>query len=109
MESAQRIALDPRPEVRTSGIKLLFDIMTRHSAALAGDEGRVWDMAFPLLMEVAKNVQLSNEAHAQSARGAAPKARPTPPQPPLLRRCICKRYTTAHRLSDLLDFRLQQH
>lgn len=79
MESAQRIALDPRPEVRTSGIKLLFDIMTRHSAALAGDEGRVWDMAFPLLMEVAKNVQLSNEAHAQSGRGVAPQVLPPPP------------------------------
>jgi hypothetical protein len=66
MESAQRIALEPRPEVRTSGIKLLFDIMTRHSVALADEEGRVWDMAFPLLMEVVKNVQLSDEAHSSS-------------------------------------------
>jgi hypothetical protein len=71
MESAQRISLDSRPEVRTSGIKLLFDIMTRHGVVLLGDEGRVWDMAFPLLMEVAKNVQLSDEAHAQSAVGAS--------------------------------------
>jgi hypothetical protein len=71
MESAQRISLDSRPEVRTSGIKLLFDIMTRHGVVLLGDEGRVWDMAFPLLMEVAKNVLLSDEAHAQSAPGSS--------------------------------------
>jgi hypothetical protein len=67
LESAQRIALEPRPEIRTSGIKLLFDLTTRHGSALSGAEGRVWDMAFPLLMEVAKNVQLSDEAHQTSA------------------------------------------
>ena len=44
-------------QVRSSGIKLLFDIMTRHSAALVGEERRVWDMAFPLLLEVARQVQ----------------------------------------------------
>jgi hypothetical protein len=43
-------------QVRTSGIKLLFDIMTRHSASLGGEERRVWDMALPLLLEVARNV-----------------------------------------------------
>lgn len=69
MECAQRIALEPRPEVRTSGIRLLFDIMTRHGVTLAGEEGLVWDMAFPLLMEVAKNAQLSDEAHRTAAAG----------------------------------------
>ena len=61
--------------MRTSGVRLLFDIMTRHGSALSGEEGRVWDMAFPLLMEVAKNAHLSDEAHRLAAGPLGAKAR----------------------------------
>lgn len=81
MECAQRIALEPRPEVRTGGVRLLFDIMTRHGVALAGEEGLVWDMAFPLLMEVAKNAQLSDEAHRAAAAGTRPRSAQVRPVP----------------------------
>ena len=83
MECAQRIALEPRPEVRTGGIRLLFDIMTRHGVTLSGEEGLVWDMAFPLLMEVAKNAQLSDEAHRAAAAGTR-KSTAQVSMPPLL-------------------------
>jgi hypothetical protein len=60
-------------QVRSSGIKLLFDIMTRHSAALVGEETRVWGMAFPLLMEVARQVQ-SGAGHGDGGlTDAAPR------------------------------------
>jgi hypothetical protein len=62
-------------QVRTSGVRLLFDIITRHGAALKGEEGRVWDMAFPLLMEVAKNAHLSDEAHRLAAGPLGTKSR----------------------------------
>jgi hypothetical protein len=70
-------------QVRTSGVRLLFDIITRHGAALSGEEGRVWDMAFPLLMEVAKNAHLSDEAHRLAAGPLGTKSRLVwPPWPP---------------------------
>lgn len=84
MECAQRIALEPRPEVRTGGIRLLFDIMTRHGVTLAGEEGLVWDMAFPLLMEVAKNAQLSDEAHRAAAAGTRSRTAQVRPLPGVL-------------------------
>lgn len=71
-------------QVRTSGVRLLFDIMTRHGAALSGEEGRVWDMAFPLLMEVAKNAHLSDEAHRLAAGPMAAKPRSVRTSP-----CLC--------------------
>jgi hypothetical protein len=58
-------------QVRTSGIKLLFDIMTRHAAALDGAERRVWGMAFPLLMEVAKNVQPAQNGSVSQVRNGS--------------------------------------
>ena len=72
-------------------MRLLFDIMTRHGSALCGEEGRVWDMAFPLLMEVAKNAHLSDEAHRLAVGPVGAKARSVRTAFPF----ICRMHTTS--------------
>ena len=54
-------------QVRATGIKLLFDIVTRHSGVLTGEECRVWHMAHPLLLSVARNVLPAGTVDADAA------------------------------------------
>lgn len=69
--------MDPRPEVRNSGVRTLFTVVVSQGGRLSAQQWRHvwWSMCFPLLRTVHHTSTTSNREEARPPRG--------PPAPPL--------------------------